>query len=398
MCSPRVPLRYFAGQLPSNGGQFGSIASAVRVVHRGVDRADLARVHVEPLGEQVAPHVDARVALEERETEHDAGLLVDDGIAARRDGVDVPHRAFGRAVRFAARRDRALRGERAVLDAHAARVRHHDLAVVRREAVEVAVRDRDELAARVALALRHDALRGSVREQVLGIVERGVRLAAAERAQARVAFAIDDPFGFRDLAVFDLETQRDDRGACGFLERAEVAGLLGGGVEVAALELAERGRGLPEAGAGVADDGVFGLAEGDAEWGRGGGVFDEGCEVLVERGFEARAVAGGGEGVCGGEREARARSSGLIMVRAVEWWSSQYRTIAALRTGRSLASRRARTTAPRTAPRDERAPRCRRCRDAAAAMPRRRRRDAATPPPHTQGWCQRSSSYRTFYR
>jgi len=97
---------------------------------------------------------------------------------------------------------------RVVLDAHATRVRHYDLAVVRREAVEVAVRDRDELAARAALGLRHDALRGSVREQVVGIVERGVRLAAAERAHARVAFALDDPFGFRDLAVFDLETQR----------------------------------------------------------------------------------------------------------------------------------------------------------------------------------------------
>jgi hypothetical protein len=41
------------------------------VEHSGIDRADLARVHVEPLSEQVAPHVDAGPALEQCEPEHD---------------------------------------------------------------------------------------------------------------------------------------------------------------------------------------------------------------------------------------------------------------------------------------------------------------------------------------
>jgi hypothetical protein len=75
--------------------------------------------------------------------------------------------------------------------------------------------------------------------------------------------------------------------------------LLGGSVEVAAVELAERGRGFPEAGACVAHYRIFGLAERDAERGGRGRVFGERREVLVERGFEARAVARCGERVGG---------------------------------------------------------------------------------------------------
>src|SRR5579863_1341182 len=44
--------------------------------------------------------------------------------------------------------------------------------------------------------------------------------------ETRIAPARDEPFGFRDLPVFDLHSHGDDGRFAAFFDRAEVAGLL----------------------------------------------------------------------------------------------------------------------------------------------------------------------------
>ena len=124
-------------------------------------------------------------------------------------------------------------------------MRDDQRAVVRGEAVKVAVGDRDHVRARKPLAFWNHALRRRMRGQVIRIVERGIGLSAGRYADARVALARDVPFGLADLAVVHFQSHGDDVGAALFFERSEISRLPALGVEILALYFAELLRAFP---------------------------------------------------------------------------------------------------------------------------------------------------------
>src|SRR5690606_9319573 len=94
-------------------------------------------------------------------------------------------------------------------------------------------------------------------------------------------------------AVLDAHAHRHDRGFAAFEDGAVVAGLAALGIEVPALNVAERGDALPNASAGRNVDRILGLAESDDERRLARVVRDDRLQVAIERRTKAVAIARG---------------------------------------------------------------------------------------------------------
>ena len=136
--------------------------------------------------------------------------------------------------------------EYAILQANTSRVRDDQRAIVRRKAVEVAVGDRDHVRARKPLGLGNHALDGRMRDQVIGIVKSGIRLRAGSRSDPRIALPREEPLGLANLVVLHLQSYRNDGGAALFFERSKISRLPALGVEIPALQFAQRLGALPQ--------------------------------------------------------------------------------------------------------------------------------------------------------
>src|SRR5262249_22615568 len=110
-----------------------------RIEHRRVDAFDLVVVDNEPLAKGVATGGGPRLALEDRDGEHDAGFFVYYGIAARDDERDVDVRQTRGAIGGLAVGACAPGYGLSVFGAHASLVGHDDRSIVRADAIEVAV-------------------------------------------------------------------------------------------------------------------------------------------------------------------------------------------------------------------------------------------------------------------
>src|SRR5262249_30834847 len=115
----------------------------------------------------------------------------------------------------------------AVFDSRAALIGVDDGAVVRGDAVEVAVDDRHHRFAREFRVAGHRFVRRRIRGQVVDIEQ--IRAGAVE---ADVGLTADDPFGFRDFLVFDFDADRCDVGGLPLFDDAVIRGLSGDGVKV----------------------------------------------------------------------------------------------------------------------------------------------------------------------
>jgi hypothetical protein len=115
-----------------------------------------------------------------------------------------------------------------------------DVAVVRRQSVEVAVRNGDQGFPCEPLRFRYCAFGRRIGRQTLGVEDVAIRPVRSELARAG-----DDPFSFGDLSVVDLDADGHHRLRVAFFDDAEVGGLARDGVEVPALHRSERGHRLP---------------------------------------------------------------------------------------------------------------------------------------------------------
>src|SRR5690606_1064781 len=138
--------------------------------------------------------------------------------AAGRAGRRAAGAARTARARLPGRQKRAGGCRRAVLGAAATLVHERGRAVVRRDRVEVALRDADQRVAVDALVLRHDALRRRVRLEVYGIEQHG----RARAAETHVALAHDVPLALGDLAILDAHAHGHDANRVAFHDRAVV--------------------------------------------------------------------------------------------------------------------------------------------------------------------------------
>src|SRR5262245_38048428 len=105
-------------------------------------------------------------------------------------------------------------------------MRDDDRAIVRCDAVEIAVCDCHEHLARSARLFRNDAIRWRVRSETFRVEEIRRTLSRLTRAvQSWIACPRDIPLGFGDLAMFDANACGHDCRTLTFFDDPEVGGL-----------------------------------------------------------------------------------------------------------------------------------------------------------------------------
>ena len=141
-------------------------------------------------------------------------------------------------------------------------MRHDDGAIVRGDAIEVAVGDRHQHFSRSPCGIRHNAIRRRICNEILKIERIRRPLSGLARAvQSRISGTRDIPFGFGDLVILNADARRRNRGICTFFNDSKVSGLTAHGIQEPALDFAKTGHAFPNTGAELHNHGILRLTE-----------------------------------------------------------------------------------------------------------------------------------------
>ena len=113
-------------------------------------------------------------------------------------------------------------------------------AIVRGDAVEIAVRYGDHRFARHAL-FRKRLIRRRIGRKIIGIEY----ISAAGPIETRVSFTCDHPFRFGDFPVIDFQAKGHNGRCAAFFDEAEISALSADRIEITPLNLSQAGSRLP---------------------------------------------------------------------------------------------------------------------------------------------------------